>query len=1093
MRTVIGIFLSLLLLEFANFAGADSMRVRARLDRLETRTPIPPMVQTVPVGQQAKYRRIAVSNRLAMVYALGDDAVLAYALGDGRERIVATVPCPDADDALALDDERGLLYVARRKGAIAAYALSPEGIPATAVALDSGMERVVRLCVNARTHHLYAFGPGNLQPLAPMKPPSDARIIQVPMMYTIFDAACDPAYQRLYVCTAFHANENIWVWSLAPDGTLHNTGPKSYAEGFPLANDRPRGYLATLVVDHRKGRLYVGGEAENSIKETWITTYTLDARGDPAGTPRCQAGATARAGLTALGISGDGRWLYETGWDNQPRIFLHALDDTGDMTGQVQWWPVENSYIGHLEETKDRRQLILGYYGTTFGIIRLQPGGEPVRAVTATFIAGDRRFDAGYLPEGGQSPWIPLDTAQVNRCDLSLTGADIGTARLTFEVTGKEEPANTFHTVVQGNKTALLLSGGNQPSIQSTVMRAEQHLAWARQWALSPEERPRSILIANSLFGIDASPDALEKELAALGTIGHNTVSIGGAYAAISFSSVRDAARQAGISHKYSIGRNPLTDLDFLYAGRQPGYLEALASRLPLSLAGDAGFIRLSDDPGWYRPVHVRDGARLQEVFSWNCPHPSAEGQADPRWFGAFRDYLVGRGMAPAFFRQNNWEGVQTMLLHPGGSLPERRLSYWVSRFIEDARVETLAAITMALDRQSGHRVQTASSLANVPDAFPLPGSVRGYAPDWFLLGRAHAVSMLWFGDWMGDGSLPSLSFHASLLRCAAAAGAISFGASITARLLKSRPDAGKFAMLALAGQGVHAIEPYAFGPGDAVVSGWSEDPELYKSVADGLRLLGKSESLLVAGKPRRGTVALLHPSSATWLGPDRRGSHMPGEQYGLHAALIHAQYPVDFLDEIAIERGALKGYAALYVSARQLTRKTRNAIMDWVRKGGTAVLSPGTGMADEYNEPCPVLAGMARTGKGRLIVLTGWRGERYWNSQSRGWSSADREAIVAPLRHAGAEKYIRVSAPMVETTLLESPRGLAVPLLNWSGKPLTRITVTLPIPGTGNYTIRSVECGVLPGVRKGNCMTISLPLHTIDVLMLEPTPLTCE
>jgi hypothetical protein len=77
-------------------------------------------------------------------------------------------------------------------------------------------------------------------------------------------------------------------------------------------------------------------------------------------------------------------------------------------------------------------------------------------------------------------------------------------------------------------------------------------------------------------------------------------------------------------------------------------------------------------------------------------------------------------------------------------------------------------------------------------------------------------------------------------------------------------------------------------------------------------------------------------------------------ELQGLHAALMHCQYPVDFVDDQDLEDGALQtySYAVLYVTGSHLSATARQKTLDWVRSGGTLVLMPGAAYLDEYNDP---------------------------------------------------------------------------------------------------------------------------------------------
>jgi len=405
----------------------------------------------------------------------------------------------------------------------------------------------------------------------------------------------------------------------------------------------------------------------------------------------------------------------------------------------------------------------------------------------------------------------------------------------------------------------------------------------------------------------------------------------------------------------------------------------------------------------------------------------------------------------------------------------------------------------------------------------------------------------------------------------------MEFGAFVVGATLGTIPDGGKYKVMSLVGHGAKAVETYHFGPDQIVADGWSDGPQVYQPVADALNLLAKSEKVTWPGRPRNGTVAILLPqASQPWDGSSQMKYYM-SELYGLHAALVHAQYPVDFVDDIDLEAGKLKtyGYATLYITAPNLSVKAQTAIAEWVKAGGTLVLSPGACMADEYNEPATTLTALlgaswgavkredmptygydnfphakivvsdaARLGasedqtiflfagltpdggkslatlpdgksalveqtcgNGHIFAFGYWPGASYWygadrfekNKLPQDWSAATRDIITTPARLAKAKKHVTISEPLVEGALLESDKGIAVTLFNWKYRSLPPLTVTLSIndmPDTVKTKLRaasdgkklkveSAEKGSLTYTVDGDKLTVTLPLKTVDVLMI--------
>lgn len=67
---------------------------------------------------------------------------------------------------------------------------------------------------------------------------------------------------------------------------------------------------------------------------------------------------------------------------------------------------------------------------------------------------------------------------------------------------------------------------------------------------------------------------------------------------------------------------------------------------------------------------------------------------------------------------------------------------------------------------------------------------------------------------------------------------------------------------------------------------------------------------------------------------------------------------------------------------------------------------------------------------------------------------------------------------------MLESEKGVAVTLLNWTGEPLKEITVTVSDTGTVSK-VESVEQGLLKYQTIPEGLKVTLPLKMVDVLLI--------
>jgi hypothetical protein len=132
--------------------------------------------------------------------------------------------------------------------------------------------------------------------------------------------------------------------------------------------------------------------------------------------------------------------------------------------------------------------------------------------------------------------------------------------------------------------------------------------------------------------------------------------------------------------------------------------------------------------------------------------------------------------------------------------------------------------------------------------------------------------------------------------------------------------------------------------------------------------------------------------------------------------------------------------------------------------------------------------------GNGRVITYGFYPGWEYWLSADRrethalpsGWGPVERQIAIAPARIAGTPHAIEVSIPGVEALRLESDAGIAVVLLNWTGTSIDALGVTVPNPGRFSR-VSSIERGALVATPRANtALSVTLPLATVDVLMLE-------
>jgi hypothetical protein len=107
------------------------------------------------------------------------------------------------------------------------------------------------------------------------------------------------------------------------------------------------------------------------------------------------------------------------------------------------------------------------------------------------------------------------------------------------------------------------------------------------------------------------------------------------------------------------------------------------------------------------------------------------------------------------------------------------------------------------------------------------------------------------------------------------------------------------------------------------------------------------------------------------------------------------------------------------------------------------------------------------------------------------GWGDLQRQVAVEPAVLAGTSQPVVVSTPGVEADLLKSDRGDAIVLLNWTDKPLSQLTITVP-NAAAFQRIRSAQgVDLQTQVNAGGSLTITLPIQNVDVLMLDEAATT--
>jgi len=133
-----------------------------------------------------------------------------------------------------------------------------------------------------------------------------------------------------------------------------------------------------------------------------------------------------------------------------------------------------------------------------------------------------------------------------------------------------------------------------------------------------------------------------------------------------------------------------------------------------------------------------------------------------------------------------------------------------------------------------------------------------------------------------------------------------------------------------------------------------------------------------------------------------------------------------------------------------------------------------------------PALAWL-RSGLPLRPIDRGARDEDYSHFLPTAMDARLRRQIVDAFLPQGFTRPVACDEPLVETTCIDTanPPRLAVPLMNYTGKPIARLTVR--VNGLSRAkAVRSVERGPLEPHFAGGAMHVTLPLHTADMLLID-------
>ncbi|MGB8700106.1 MAG: hypothetical protein WCD18_11875, partial [Thermosynechococcaceae cyanobacterium] len=554
--------------------------------------------------------------------------------------------------------------------------------------------------------------------------------------------------------------------------------------------------------------------------------------------------------------------------------------------------------------------------------------------------------------------------------------------------------------------------GDRQLAIERLSQHANQYLQTAQAVALRPEERPQHFIVScTSCIGGQGHLGQLQSQVEAIKALGFNTSMMlaWGNLTPETINGVLDADPEHPFHRALGV-YNPLNNVPlfikslltyfaFCYDGSLRYkdttitadtfnlWAEALANdflkKNNIALETVAS-IAISDEPGWVYPLMLgllSQNPNLEDFnppdtppFQWVDQGP----QPNQGFLQQFRDYLAQQGLTPSDLGQSDWSqvyalGAQTATTTDAEGIPTaeitlRRLFYWTMRFFAESASKGHAMAQAALQKVFGSQLQVFANWNNWVNNWYIPApnqKVFNYADhgpdtagagfDWFTSGRLNAHT-LWTEDEFPDGYAQTWSFYGDVLQSAASHGDRIFGGYVRAygNRIGAHAAGASYKMLSLIGHGAKSLNVYSFGSAFLFGNCWSEQFGSYGPIAKALRLIGRSERLLFPGQPVPGQVAIFLPNASRLWDKQIYAPYYLKEIQYLHTALIHAGYRVEFVDDLDLAQGILQNrtFTTLYLTGPNVSTVAQQQIKTWVEAGGTLVVTPGGGVADEFNSP---------------------------------------------------------------------------------------------------------------------------------------------
>lgn len=465
-----------------------------------------------------------------------------------------------------------------------------------------------------------------------------------------------------------------------------------------------------------------------------------------------------------------------------------------------------------------------------------------------------------------------------------------------------------------------------------------RELGWGKEAAkeMNLQEKQSPVKSFNFISGCNVAPSAMDAAAEMLTGLGMNALE-----------GLKPAVyRQLNIEPRTALAYSDWGYLSDTHDPADPAAAGTIRKNLEKRAAAGE-----KENPGFRKTVKtIKLGDEIGAIASAEKINASAD--CRKRFHDYLRTILSERKTdSKNFFGTGNVEELECMSALPQNpGLFERRLYYHSHLFLYRLTADYYRQVTEA----AKDIFPEAKTYANFsPHPITLGDQTMNHS-EWFSLSRKGASSMAWGEDWASAGGtwgyhgVEVVSYYGAWVECAARKN--NDPAGFYNVVTCGSPD---HKAVSLASRNIRNIRFYEFGPMYAVAEGsnsWSETKEVYPAIVKATHVFGLVDDILNGTKPESRKVALLYNRPDEIMNGGT--NYIQLDRALTFAALGNAHRNADIILTDDLLPDMLKNYQVLYINGFNLPAASVPAIKEWVEKGGTLVVSGGSGRFDEYGNP---------------------------------------------------------------------------------------------------------------------------------------------